>query len=148
MGTTPDETMAVLPHFQAQLELSWGPFSIGGDLKRTVRSVTPLLPRRQPSQRTRRITGRKAALRSFSYASKFAPQFSINNASICVGQLLGTVLHSTLGHAYDKVLKPLEPFIGQDGMLMKRLEVISLFLSSLSSLINFTRELSSCLDAL
>jgi len=82
-GTAPDQTMSALPHWQANLGLTW--------------SYTP------------------------GQTNLTAPTLTITNGTICLGHLLGNVVNSILGHLQEKILDPLEPFLGPNGILLKEL---------------------------
>lgn len=52
-----------------------------------------------------------------------APKLALVGGTICLGQLLTRVANSVLGHLQGKVLAPLAPFLGPNGMLLKELGV-------------------------
>lgn len=58
-------------------------------------------------------------------SSSLVPSFTLSKIQFCIGRMLVKVIKSTVQETTDKFLKPLEPVLGRDGLLLKPIPGLS-----------------------
>jgi hypothetical protein len=70
-----------------------------------------------------------------------APQFRVTDGTMCIGRILGKFLKQ-IGDRVGKVIKPLEPILGKDGILMRKLPATKFIFGRALTVLEFIQEIA------